>query len=210
MEIKPELIELRSTEMMIVDEDSLQHTFLTGDQHFGHYNIIRYAQRPYETVVEMDAGMCTMWNSVVGPNDVVIHAADFTLRGSSVAAYYFSQLNGRIKVLGNPWHHDKRWLLAMQNGTEYYSATGHKVEIMPPMIVLELPMYQEHGYPKALVVCHYPIAFWDRKHYDSWHAHAHSHGKHRVSGFVHDIGVDVKYFCPISIAEFAEIMLSRR
>ena len=45
--------------------------FYIADTHFGHANIIKHCNRPFESAEEMDAKMIRNWNSVVGVDDVV-------------------------------------------------------------------------------------------------------------------------------------------
>lgn len=167
--------------------------WFTSDHHFGHENIIKYCDRPFSTVKEMDAVMIARWNRIVTDDDIVYHLGDFTL--GTNALYYLSQLNGHIKFLGNRWHHDKRWLREWLDSEGWYSKSGHSIRILPALYLLE----KERANDKVIVLCHYPLAIWDRKHYGSWHLHGHSHGRYQGDGFCMDVGVDVNDFYPVNI-----------
>ena len=185
--------------------------YFTSDTHFGHENIIGYCERPFKNADEMDEVITSNWNALVGEDDKVYHLGDFTFGGKRAARDYFRRLNGRIFVLGNPWHHDSGWLpsvnqintggkLPKTGLSDFFSATHHMVTILPPMHILDFPEYGKDGYSQALVLCHYPLAVWDRKHYGAWHLHGHSHGQYRPGeGFIFDAGVDTNFFSPISI-----------
>lgn len=172
-------------------------TWFTSDQHFGHANIIKYANRPFANVDEMDEQMISRWNSRVRYHDTVYHLGDFTLGDD--AAKYFSRLTGNVRILGNNWHHDRRWLEK--------AIPIARAEILPALIVLEIPKPPDI-YPHVIMLCHYPIAEWDRKHYGAIHLHGHSHGKflYPPGTKALDVGVDVHGFAPISLEEVLEIM----
>jgi calcineurin-like phosphoesterase family protein len=189
------------------DSEDLNNLFFTADQHFGHENIIKFTGRPFATVDEMDTAMIERWNKVIPPNGTVFHLGDFTLGDPADAERYFSQLNGNVQVLDNPWHHDRRWLI----DKHYRTKSGYPVELISPLVVLELPFARER--PLIINLCHYPLAVWDRKHYAAWHLHGHSHGKHQytddASTYAIDVGVDCWNFHPLSFGGILEVMYER-
>ena len=84
---------------MIVDKLQFNRNdriFFTADTHFGHKNIIRYCQRPFVDVDEMNEILITNWNNVVGKEDIIFHLGDFAMGGSSEWAKLLQRLNGRI------------------------------------------------------------------------------------------------------------------
>ena len=81
--------------------------FFTADTHWGHRNIIRYCQRPFADVDEMNEALITNWNSTIGKDDIVFHLGDFAMGGSAEWCRLLERLNGRIYlILGN--HEDHR------------------------------------------------------------------------------------------------------
>ena len=184
--------------------------FFTADQHFGHENIIEYCNRPFSSVEEMDEEMIRRWNEKVGKDDTVFHLGDFTLGSQHQAAYYWEQLSGFIYILNNTWHHDKRWINVqapyMDPRMPYYNSKGISIIAKPPLCVLE-PMEARTEVP--IVLCHYPLARWDRGHYGSWHLHGHSHSQYQTPGLIYDVGVDNNDFYPVSLDQVVEIMLRK-
>ena len=175
--------------------------WLTSDHHFGHANVIKYCSRPFSSVDEMDAELIRRWNERVHDSDEVYHLGDFTLGDRDMFWHYFNQLKGHIKILANPWHHDKRWL-----GNQW--PDHPRLWLCDPMDVWELPEYGNGTRPQVLVLCHYAMAIWDRKHYGAWHVYGHSHGQYKPppGDLALDVGVDCHDFYPISLNEVAEKM----
>jgi len=175
--------------------------WFTADHHFGHENIIKYCNRPFASAGEMDTELILRWNDRVKDEDTVYHLGDLTLSETLIARWYLSRLNGLIFILANPWHHDKRWLPSVGSALSFISGSGHQVRIWPPLDVLELHL--------PIVLCHYPLAVWDRRHYGSWHLHGHSHGRYQGEGFCMDVGVDANDFYPVSLEQVEETMRSK-
>jgi len=85
--------------------------FFTSDTHFGHQNIIKYANRPFSSVKEMDEVLIAKWNNKVKSTDTVYFLGDFCFKRCAEAPdgfpfeYYRTKLNGSIVFIqGN---HDK-------------------------------------------------------------------------------------------------------
>jgi len=167
-------------------------TWFTADTHFGHKNVIRYCERPFTSVQEMDEALIENWNDVVKPKDTIYHLGDFTLAGQEKASDYFSSLNGNILLI--PGGHDKRWI---RQG-EYRSKSGYPINILPALHTIKLSIPNQEQ-PKLVVLCHYSMRVWDRSHYGSWHLFGHSHGKLPSQMNSLDVGVDCWDYQPISI-----------
>ena len=83
--------------------------FITSDTHFNHKNIIGYANRPFQTIEEMNEEIIKRWNNKVGKEDIVIHLGDFALGSEKEIKYLKDNLNGTIFLLkGNHDHKSLR------------------------------------------------------------------------------------------------------
>lgn len=149
--------------------------FYTADLHFGHANIIKYCNRPFSSVQEMDEIMIANWNKVVGINDTVMVLGDFTFRQHES---YARRLNGRkILIKGN---HD-RIRGRLQNFDEVWS------------------VYEDNVNGQIIVLSHYAMRTWNKSFHGSWHLYGHSHGTlPEDEGMSFDVGVDVWNFYPVS------------
>lgn len=159
--------------------------YFTADEHYGHKNIIKYCNRPFKTVEEMDATIIDNHNKVVTDRDIVVHAGDFTLNCNIdvINKRYLEKLNGEhIFVRGS---HDY-WM--NKSDKHYHEIWEKKIE------------------GQWVVVCHYAMRRWARSHYGAWNLHGHSHGELKPEGKQYDIGVDNNNFYPISFNDVAEIM----
>lgn len=141
----------------------------------------------------------------MGVNDVVYYLGDFTLGGLGKFAATLHQLNGWLKIL--PGSHDQRWLKDFRaDESDMHSAPGHPLELLPPLLSLEVPELGNAQHPMVIVLCQYAMRVWDRSHYGAWHLYGHSHGSLPGSGLSFDIGVDCNRFRPFSLEEVAEKM----
>lgn len=168
-------------------------TFFTADTHLGHANIIKYCNRPFAGVKEMDEALIANWNAVVKPEDVVYHLGDFCF-GKKFDDFhrYFSQLNGSIIFLkGN---HDS---LAWKNRHAFAESYDAYLE--------------EKINSQDITLCHYAMRVWNKCHYGAWHLYGHSHGTlpDDPNSLSLDIGVDCHGFKPVSFAELKALMAKK-
>lgn len=82
--------------------------YYTADHHFGHSNIIRFCDRPFKNVIEMDETLINNWNNAVSDDDIVYILGNLVFRSEKSASYYVERLKGtKHLVLGN---HDHKWI----------------------------------------------------------------------------------------------------
>ena len=68
--------------------------FYTSDLYFNHGNIIRYENRPFDTVEEMNETLIRNWNRKVKKGDEVYILGDFTFSDGKTANELLKRLNG--------------------------------------------------------------------------------------------------------------------
>ena len=188
--------------------------WFTSDHHFGHKNIIKFCNRPFDTIQEMDQVLIDNWNSVVSENDTTYYLGDFTLGNLDMFYNYIKDLNGNINIV--PGGHDRRWL---KNFHSAYWKGKEKIKILDPLYTLKVHNKETNTHD-TIVLCHYPMLSWDKSHYGSIHLHGHSHGTigsvgksgdiqlppNQRNGKRLDVGVDVHNYYPISLDTVKEIL----
>jgi calcineurin-like phosphoesterase family protein len=79
----------------------------TADLHLGHANIIRYCDRPFSDVDEMNRALIDRWNSVVADDDEVWVLGDVALGPIAQSLALIDELHGD-KVLVPPPENGRR------------------------------------------------------------------------------------------------------
>ena len=80
--------------------------FFTSDSHYGHSNILKFCDRPFKDVEEMDRMLIENWNKKVPHDGLVFHLGDFAWGGYEFWKKIRDQLNGEIILIkGN---HDQK------------------------------------------------------------------------------------------------------
>jgi len=149
--------------------------WFTSDTHFGHKNIIKYCNRPFSNVEEMNETFIANWNQVVSEKDTVYHLGDFSM-GNPIQ--YLKRLKGRIHLVrGN---HDK---------PKDFIGLVESFNCIKTLKCNNL----------YIVLCHYPLRSWDRKCHGSYHAYGHVHGTEPKFCMSYDVGVDNNSYTPINL-----------
>ncbi len=178
--------------------------WFVSDNHFGHKNIIKYSNRPYSSVEEMDEQMIQAHNAVVRDKDVVWFLGDFAFARWERIAAIGERLNGeKHLVYGN---HDD----------EIKKALGL---VFPPDDYPTSPWKSHQDYKEIkwngqkIVLFHFGQRVWNKSHHGSWHLYGHSHGDLPPLGKSVDVGVDAKWihdeYRPTHIDEIAKFMKDR-
>lgn len=173
----------------------MSNIWFTADTHFGHANIIKYCNRPFENAHENDEILTANWNSVVQPDDRIYHLGDFGFGSKGYMNKILNRLMGqKFFIRGN---HDKSIRGDVLNHWEF-----------------DVPYYElkvddeEMDVKQLIVLCHYAFEVWNKKHWGSWHLHGHSHGTLPSSDSQArlDVGVDNNDYFPVSYEKVKEIM----
>lgn len=181
----------------------MANIFFTSDTHYGHANIIKYCNRPFNDVHEMDQELIRRHNEVVKPTDVVYHLGDFALAPNTYIESILNRLNGRIRFIkGN---HDKFLTKLGNDGLALASTVGRLRNVEWIEDYYEL---REHG----IVMFHYPLGSWNAMQHGTIMLHGHSHGNYKYSypnsenhGKIIDVGVDCHDYRPISLDKVKSI-----
>ena len=51
--------------------------YIISDTHFNHENIIKYCNRPFKDINEMNDAIIDNWNRIVKKDEIVYHLGDF-------------------------------------------------------------------------------------------------------------------------------------
>ena len=177
-----------------------EHTFFTSDTHFNHANIIKFCNRPFKDVEQMNDVMIANWNSVISKDDTVFHLGDFCLGGAAEWTKILDRLNGKIYlIMGN---HD---LKNIRQG--FISRFEH----------VAMQMRIEIG-KKRIYLCHYPFLCFEGSYKDDvWQLFGHVHTRRSNSGIdagrlqylyptQYDVGVDNNNFTPVSFGQVKRII----
>ena len=79
--------------------------YFISDTHFNHENIIKYCNRPFKNIKEMNQAIIENWNEVIKEDDVVYHLGDLALGRKEDIYEITSKLKGvKYIIRGN---HDK-------------------------------------------------------------------------------------------------------
>jgi calcineurin-like phosphoesterase family protein len=157
--------------------------YFTADQHFGHKNIIKYANRPFISTDEMDEELIRRFNYKVKPEDIVYILGDFAFKQPEK---YLERLNGHIfRIKGS-----------------------HDSDMKQPYMLVIKPanLVDEYNNQRYIILCHYAMRVWETSHYGSFHLFGHSHGSLPPYGLSFDIGVDCWNYYPVSLEEVCEKM----
>lgn len=176
----------------------MKNIFFTSDHHFGHNNIIKFSNRPFENVEEMDKELIKRWNEKVKPEDEVYHLGDFALASKEETQAILEQLNGTIYLIeGN---HEGA---AHQNRKKFkWVKPYHELKVKDPEL--------ENGVQR-IILFHYAMRTWRGAGRGNWHLYGHSHGNlpDLKDSLSFDAGVDSHDFYPISYAEVKAIMKTK-
>ena len=164
--------------------------YFISDPHFGHENILKMCQRPFESVEEMNEAMIDAWNQRVTGNDTVFILGDLFYRCPDPEPI-LQRLKGKKRlIIGN---HDSSWMDNVDL-SRYFVSVDPFLEITDGV--------------RAITLCHYPLLTWKHK-LRTYMVHGHIHNDTTSDFFpllvarerVLNAGVEVNGYRPVTVEE---------
>ena len=190
------LIELNTDESQV---------FFTSDTHFGHSNIIKYCQRPFNSAEHMDEVLISNWNEVVSPQDIVFHLGDFCFGSDKEWIKILQRLNGtKYLILGN---HDLKKIANSNQIKDYFADINMQMRVVVDK--------------QKMLLNHYPFLCFEGGYQNVWQLFGHVHSSKHSTGLdkerlVHlfptqyDVGVDNNNYRPVSFAQVSQIITEQQ
>lgn len=168
--------------------------YYTADLHLGHSNALKFDNRPFADVDEMDRALIENWNSRVTDGDSVYIAGDFIYRSGKPAEWYLERLKGmKYLVMGN---HEKA-ILESGKARGYFEAIDKMMHIVDGK--------------RHICICHFPIAEWNGYFRGHYHIFGHIHNaRNRAWEFMKDepralnAGCMLNQYMPVTFDELVK------
>lgn len=133
--------------------------YYIADLHLGHANVIRFDNRPFDNIDEMESEIVQRWNKRITPKDTVYIIGDFCWKTSNNWIPIIQKLNGsKVLIRGNhdPKHIDGNLRKLFDDVKDYkeISDNGRRVSM-----------------------CHFPVLFYN---------HSHNPNSYMLCGHVHN------------------------
>ena len=179
--------------------------FFTSDTHFGHSNIIKYCQRPFNSAEHMDEVLISNWNEVVSPQDIVFHLGDFCFGSDKEWIKILQRLNGtKYLILGN---HDLKKIANSNQIKDYFADINMQMRVVVDK--------------QKMLLNHYPFLCFEGGYQNVWQLFGHVHRSKHSTGLdkerlVHlfptqyDVGVDNNNYRPVSFAQVSQIITEQQ
>lgn len=166
-------------------------TWIIGDTHFFHEEIIRYESRPFISVDEMNHALVENWNSRVRDQDTVIILGDYSVGTLEQTENITRKLRGKkTLIIGN---HD-------EFSTEEYMRIGFAEVYKHPII-----------YNEFIIMSHKPMYVSSNMPYGNIYAHVHGNEIYRDftnKTFCASVERKALNYSPINLEDAIEKMLS--
>lgn len=173
-------------------------TYFISDTHFNHKNIIKYCNRPFKDIGEMNKTLIENWNNIVTDFDTVFHLGDVALTKEKEMKELIPKLNGK-KILLKGNHDTKSKMFFVDAGF---------------WVVVDSPLKLNN---EKLILSHKPLKDTEiPEGYINVHGHIHNNPLHKINPETNEmeypeelysdklhinVSTDVIDFKPISLEE---------
>ena len=175
----------------------MANTWFSSDYHLGHFNIIRYCNRPFKTLFEMNEAIIANHNMRVKPEDTLFMVGDFCFRNSPGGKegegeiykfdYYRARLNGNIVFIKGNHDNNNSTKTPIEKVVIRYG--GQRI------CMVHNPIHADSSYPINFVG--HVHGAWIIKELDATWKSTQLNEK----SIMYNVGVDVNNFRPVAYEE---------
>jgi len=174
-----------------------------SDPHFYHHNIIKFCNRPFADVHEMNIELVARYNSVIDINDVVIWCGDVGFGSTNKTIEILKLMNGhKLLVRGN---HDPK-------GVRKCVDMGFDIVVKEMFTAIAGRRCRISHYPYANNTCSHDRI--DNRYLDRRPPkvkgevliHGHTHASEKIDGNMIHVGVDAWNWYPALYDEVEELV----
>lgn len=140
-------------------QNAKDHVWFTSDWHLFHHNILKYDNRPFNDVYQM--------------NQTIIANHSFLSEGDHL--FYLGDLTfGKVDEVST--------MLSGLKCKKYFIAGNHDKDVLHPTYLRSNFDQYFGGYcelevdHQLIVLSHYPMFEWNKGHRGAWHLFGHTHG----------------------------------
>ena len=126
--------------------------YYTSDLNIGHKNAIRFDNRPFADIDEMEREIISRWNRKVSDDDDIYILGDIFYHYKKDKAEFLRKLNGKLHLIVD--NHDYEML-----------NTGAALDRFESVDNLKRIIDDE----RMVIICHFPIVSWNMKHHGAYH-----------------------------------------
>jgi calcineurin-like phosphoesterase family protein len=166
--------------------------YFIGDTHFGHSNVLRLCNRPFNNVEEMNQFIIDSWKSRVTNEDDVYILGDVAYKSQTDIVKILKSLPGKKHlVTGN---HDRKNLK-----NQSFASCFVEVKDLQEIVLDN----------KRIILCHFPLGEWDGYYRGAYHIHGHIHNNTSIKVYQFlkqeeralNAGVDIINYAPATFEE---------
>jgi calcineurin-like phosphoesterase family protein len=171
--------------------------YFTSDWHISHINILKYCNRPFENIRDMDDTIFTNAFARLKSGDLLYYLGDLSFDKAATHEFFGRMSKRNVQVHFIYGNHDYK-VKSIIDEKSAWTGDFKSIKVKNENISL----------------MHYAMRVWPKSHFNAWHLYGHSHGglSHDTgvsTGKTWDVGVDNNDFQILSFDEVEAIMAGR-
>jgi len=137
--------------------------YVYSDPHYYHKNIIKYTDRPFKDVEEMNSELIKRWNNTVSKEDKVFILGDFGFGNQEQMKEIVSRLNGYIVlIMGN---HDRHKTAKWWRECGFFQVSEYPIIYRDFYILSHEPVFMNSHMPYLNIHGHKHHISMDKDYY---------------------------------------------